>query len=155
MNTHCSETTTPPDTTTWRKRRALHLMQRPSNHFSGEKTVEELGWLYLESMQGTISGRLKLKSKRQSYTPEHGRVKVNSRSNPSSPSTGTPTCLWKPVLSTSSTNSLNNLGFHIKATCYDTFLILSAKYLYPKQRSRFTTTPFSCILNQPVSLKKL
>jgi hypothetical protein len=39
MNTHCSETTTPLYTT----------MQRPSNHFSGENTVEELGWLYLDN----------------------------------------------------------------------------------------------------------
>jgi hypothetical protein len=43
------------------------------------------------------------------------------------------------VKSTFGTIFVEPFGFSYKATCYDTILI-SAKYLYPKQRSRFTTT---------------
>jgi hypothetical protein len=60
-------------------------------------------------MREKTNGRPRSSSKRLSYTPELGRVKATSRSNPLSPSTGTPTYPWRPALSTSSINSLINI----------------------------------------------
>jgi hypothetical protein len=55
---------------------------------TGERMGEELGCLI--STLVTTNGRPKSRSKMQSYTPELGRVKATSRSNPLSPITGTP-----------------------------------------------------------------
>jgi hypothetical protein len=66
-------------------------------------------WLaLLDNTLVTTNARPKSRSKRQSYTPELGSVKATSRLNPFSPSTGTPTYLWRHVMSTSSANSLTN-----------------------------------------------
>jgi hypothetical protein len=51
------------------------------------------------------------------------------------------------VKSTFGTKVVETILVFINATCYDTILI-SAKYLYPKQRSRFTTNPLQRPLRQ-------
>jgi hypothetical protein len=95
---------TPQYTTIWRKQQELQPTPLQSNLTSGERMEEEIGLLYLDSPLVTTNGRPKSRSKRQSYTTELRRVKATSRSKPLSPSTGTPTYLWNPVLINSLTN---------------------------------------------------
>jgi hypothetical protein len=109
MNMHCSETTTPQSTTTWRKRRELQLTPLPSNLSSGEKMEEELGVLLLGQYAGKDKGETEIKLQEAVLHTRTWKGHSNFSLESFTPSTETPTYLWKPVLSTSSTNSLTNI----------------------------------------------
>jgi hypothetical protein len=123
MSMHCSEMIMPPSIITWRKRRDLLPMQRPSNLSSGEKMGEELGWLCLDNMQEMINGRLRSRFKKRSYIPGFGKVRATSPLRPLLPSTEMPTYRWRRVLNVSNTNSQTNIqesasyAIHPKLRC--------------------------------------
>jgi hypothetical protein len=88
MNMHCSETTT-----------LLYLGEatRSTAYAASIKPFQRrkdgrLAWLaLLGQYAGNDKWEAEIKIQEASYTPEFGRVNATSRSNPLSPSTGTPT----------------------------------------------------------------